>query len=80
MPTSNNSRIKKEQKSGNIKPKIKINSVEIMIESVNGQPSNKHTRLIEGNTQRKCKGLYNTSHTDTIDLWHLKEVTLLAKL
>ena len=45
----------------------------------NGQPSNKHTRLIEGDAQRERKKSRNTSRADTTDLWHSKEVALSAK-
>ena len=46
----------------------------------NGQPSNKHTRLIKGDTWCEQKKSGDTSRADTTDLWRFKKVALLAKL
>ena len=45
----------------------------------NGQPSNKHTRLIQGDAQRKRKKSSNMSRADITDLWRSEEVVFSAK-
>ena len=46
----------------------------------NGQPSNKHTRLVKGDAQREWKKSHDTLRADTTDLWRFEEIALLAKL
>ena len=50
-----------------------------LLELLNSQPSNKHTRLIEKDAHYERKKSRDMSHADNTDLWCFEKVVFLAK-